>query len=78
MRLRKRRTPNWTSKVLKAQLKKEPSLLAELYVAKELGMTLGQLRREMNYSELWLWMTYFGLVNDEQEERMKKAQRRRR
>ena len=67
-----------TSKVLKSQLKKENQLLAELHVAKELGMTLGQMRREMTYEELWLWLTYFGLMNDQQEERMKKAQRRRR
>jgi citrate synthase len=53
-------------------------LLAELHVAKELGMTLGQLRREMTYEELWLWLTYFGLMNDQQEEQMKKARRGRR
>lgn len=69
---------SWTSKVLKAQLKKESSLLTELHIAKELGMTLGQLRREMTYEELWLWVTYFGVVNDQQEESMKKATRRRR
>jgi hypothetical protein len=78
MQLRKRRTQTSTSKVLKSQLKKENQLLAELHVAKELGMTLGQLRREMTYEELWLWLTYFGLMNDQQEERMKKARRGRR
>ena len=41
-------------------------------------MTLGQLQREMTYAELWIWMAYFGLVNDKQEERMKKASRGRR
>ena len=41
-------------------------------------MTLGQLRREMTYQELWLWVAYFGLMNDQQEEALKKAQRRRR
>lgn len=40
-------------------------------------MTLGQLRREMTYAELWVWITYFNLMNDEREEQMKKAQRRR-
>ena len=64
--------------MLKAQLKKENSLLAELHVAKELGMTLTRLRSEITYEELWLWITYFGLMNDQQEERMKKAQKRRR
>jgi len=51
--------------------------MAELGVAKELGMTLGQLRREMTYEELWLWCAYFGVINDEQEEQMKRASRRR-
>ena len=51
--------------------------MAELGVAKELHMTLGQLRREMTYQELWLWCAYFGVINDEQEEAMKKANRRR-
>ena len=64
--------------MLKAQLKKENQLLAELHVAKELGMTLGDLRDRMTYEELWLWITYFGLMNDQQDEAMKKAQRRRR
>ena len=41
-------------------------------------MTLGQLRREMTYEELWLWVTYFGVVNDQNEEAMKKASKRRR
>ena len=47
-------------------------------MAKELHLTLGQLRRELTYEELWIWLAYFGLMNDQQEERMKKAQRRRR
>jgi hypothetical protein len=41
-------------------------------------MTLGQLRREMTYEELWIWISYFGLMNDQQEERMRKASRGRR
>ena len=56
---------------------KENELLAELRIAKELGMTLGQLRREMTYEELWLWVAYFGLEQDQAEERMNKAKRRR-
>ena len=46
-------------------------------MAKELGLTLGQLRREMTYEELWVWIAYFGLMNDEREEEAKKARRRR-
>ena len=41
-------------------------------------MTLGQLRREVTYEELWLWVRYFGLMHDMQDEAMKKAQRGRR
>ena len=58
------------------QLKKENGLLAELHVAKELGMTLGQLRREMTEEELVLWVVYFNLQHEEHEEAMKKARRR--
>ena len=60
-------------KALKAQLKREQSLLAELCVAKELGMTLTRLRSEITYEELWLWIAYFGLMNDQQEEQEKSA-----
>ena len=48
-----------------------------MHICKELGLTLGQLRREMTLEEVWLWMTYFGLMNDQQEEQMKKAKGRR-
>ena len=48
-----------------------------MYLAKELGMTLGQLRREMTYEEVLLWHAYFQLEHDRQQEAMKKAKRRR-
>ena len=41
-------------------------------------MTLTQLRREMTYEELWLWVTYFGLIRDLEEESIKKTKRGRR
>lgn len=41
-------------------------------------MTLGQLRREMTYQELWIWCAYFGLRNDEHEAAMNKSKARRR
>ena len=65
-------------KALKADLDRDKTLFAELHVAKELGMTLGQLQRNMTYAELWLWMAYLGLVNDKQNEQLKKASRNRR
>ena len=48
-----------------------------MYLAKELGMTLGQLRREMTNEEVILWHAYFQLEHDQQQEAMKKAKRRR-
>jgi citrate synthase len=48
-----------------------------LHICKELGLTLGQLRREMTIEEVWLWITYFNLMNEEQEASLKKARKRR-
>ena len=59
------------------QLAKENGVLAELHIAKELGMTLGQLRREMTTEEVWLWVTYFNLQAEEQEKLHRKSLRRR-
>lgn len=58
-------------------LRKDNALLAELIVAKELRMTLGQLREAMTEAELWIWHAYFQLQREEQEKSMKQAQRRR-
>jgi len=52
-------------------------VLAELHIAKELGMTLGQLRREMTTEEVWLWVTFFNLQAEEQDKAQRKALRRR-
>ena len=41
-------------------------------------MTLGQLRREMTFEELYLWIAYYDLLHDEREAAMKKARRGRR
>jgi hypothetical protein len=46
-----------------------------MHVAKELGLTLRQLRREMTYEEVTLWLVYFQCMNDQQEEAMRKARR---
>ncbi len=63
--------------MLARQLRKENGLIAELVVAKELGLTLGQLRREMNYEEVHLWLVFFELQNQEREKTMNKAGRHR-
>ena len=62
--------------MLTKELAKENGVLAELHVAKELGLTLGQLRREMTIEEVWLWITYFNLQVQEQEKAQRKALRR--
>ena len=48
-----------------------------MVVAKELHMTLGQLREAMTPEELWLWHAFMVLQRDEHEKQMEKARRRR-
>ena len=52
--------------------------MAQLFVAKELGLTLRTLQQQMTYAELWLWLAYFGIQKDREAEAIKKAQMRRR
>ena len=49
-----------------------------MFVAKELGMTLTQLREGMTYEELSLWLVYHQVVADEREEAIKKGRNKRR
>ena len=46
-------------------------------VAKELGMTLSEVRATMTPQELIGWSAYFKVLNDDQEKAMEKAKRRR-
>jgi len=46
-------------------------------VAKELGMTVQQLHQNITPEELLGWSAYFGILNQEQNEAMNKAKRRR-
>jgi hypothetical protein len=46
-------------------------------VAKELGMSLSEVRATMTPQELIGWSAYFQVINDEQEKAMEKAKRRR-
>jgi len=48
-----------------------------LIVAKELNLTLVQLREAMTPQELWLWHAFLELQHDEQKKAMDKAKRRR-
>jgi len=45
-------------------------------VAKELGMTVQQLYQNITFQELLAWSAYFSIINQEQEDAMKKARRR--
>ena len=46
-------------------------------VAKELGMSLTEVRATMTPEELIGWSAYFQIINEEQEKQMEKARRRR-
>ena len=45
--------------------------------AKELGMSLTELRATMTPEEILGWSAYFKILNEDQEEQMRKARRRR-
>tara|TARA_B100001094_G_scaffold292541_1_gene311788 strand:+ start:51 stop:206 length:156 start_codon:yes stop_codon:yes gene_type:complete len=45
-------------------------------VAKELGMTVQQLYQNVTLNELLGWSAYFSIINQEQEDAMKKTRRR--
>ena len=46
-------------------------------VAKELGMSLTELRATMTAEEIIGWSAYFQVTNEDQEAEMRKARRRR-
>tara|TARA_R100001198_G_scaffold50489_4_gene28206 strand:- start:1117 stop:1272 length:156 start_codon:yes stop_codon:yes gene_type:complete len=46
-------------------------------VAKELGMSLTEVRTTMTPEELIGWSTYFQILNEDQEKQLEKARRRR-
>lgn len=46
-------------------------------VAKELGMTLGEIRAKMTPEELMGWSAYFQVLNEDQQKEIDKAKRRR-
>jgi len=46
-------------------------------VAKELGLTLGEVRSSMTAEELIGWSAYFQILNEDQKAEMEKAKRRR-
>jgi hypothetical protein len=46
-------------------------------VAKELGMSLTELRATMTPEEILGWSAYFKILNEDQEKELAKARRRR-
>jgi hypothetical protein len=46
-------------------------------VAKELGMSLSEVRATMTAEELIGWSAYFQILNEDQEKAMENARRRR-
>ena len=46
-------------------------------VAKELGMSLSEVRTKMTSEELVGWSAYFQVLNEDTEREMEKAKRRR-
>jgi hypothetical protein len=49
--------------------------LLQLGVAKELGYSLARLNTEVTMEELLIWSSYFELLNEEQERRLKQRRR---
>jgi hypothetical protein len=51
--------------------------MLQLGVAKELGMSLTQLKQTVTPEELLLWSAYFQVLNEDQQKEIDKAKRRR-
>ena len=52
--------------------------MLQFYVAKELGMTLNELRTRMTDTEIFGWNAYFNIQADEERKAIEKAKRGRR
>jgi hypothetical protein len=63
-------------KAVKKALEKDHQLLAELVVAEKLNKTLVELREQITEEELTLWMLYFELKRDKEDEAIEKAKRK--
>ena len=77
-RWKKTKAPKAKAPKLVDQLKDEPKLRFELFLAKELHMTLRDLRERVTEEELMLWSSYYELENKEQEQARRRAMNRRR
>lgn len=52
--------------------------MVEMVVAEKLHKTLNELREQVTDAELWLWMAYFGVRNDDERKALEKAKTKRR
>lgn len=66
-----------TTKALTDALRRDNWTRLSFSVAKELGMTVQQLHENITPEELLGWSSYFQILNEEQEEEMRKARLRR-
>ena len=62
---------------MSAELRKDNWLMLQFGVAKELGMSLTELRATMTAEEIIGWSAYFKILNEDQEKEFAKARRRR-
>jgi hypothetical protein len=57
---------------------KDNHLMVELVVAEKLHKTINELREQATEEELWLWMAFFEIRQDEERKAMDKAKQKRR
>jgi len=57
-------------------LRKDSLMMLQFGIAKELGMSLAEVRK-MTLEEIIGWSAYFQVLNENQEKEMEKARRRR-
>lgn len=62
---------------MSAELRKDNWLMLQFGVAKELGMSLSELKATMTAEEVLGWSAYFLILNEDQEKELAKARRRR-
>ena len=72
----KRRGRSFRPKRLSAELRKDNLMMLQFGIAKELGMSLADVRK-MTLEEVIGWSAYFQVLNEDQQKEMEKIRRRR-
>ena len=62
---------------MSAELRKDNWLMLQFGVAKELGMSLSELKATMTAEEVLGWSAFFQILSEDQEKELAKARRRR-